>query len=268
MSRTSAVVLILAACLPSIRAHAEKITTIDPTGYVSGTPLSAPAPGITLSTFTMQQTSLGSATMPPTFTPVLEPVYSYNGFFSSSPTSSSSWTTGGGGYDPSTTDCVAGCAGGGSLLNASLLEISLAKPTSYVSVLQFNNAANDTFIQAFNSSGQLIGSCGGTGNGVIGGIGWPIDTTSGRPGCMSVVNGANFDNTEWQFTLSDPGKVISYILAGGLGNGSQIGTVTVPAPQLPPALWMATVALGLQLAIRRDRRRSTQNHMERLEART
>lgn len=256
MNRTSAVVLVLTACVLPVSARAERVVTIDPADYASGTPVSAPAPGITLADLTLQQTSAGTSTTPAVFSPVLQPVYAYDGLFNPSPTSSGWWTAGGF-YDPSTSNCLIACSVGDST-NFDLLEVILAKPTSYASVLEFNDAANYTFMQAFNSSGQLIGTCGGIGGGIGPYGGFPLTQSTGKPGCMTVVDGSDFDNTEWQFTISDSIRDISYLLIGGQNEGSEIGSVTVPAPTLPPAVWITTVGLGLLLATRRRRQAESQ----------
>jgi hypothetical protein len=62
-------------------------------------------------------------------------------------------------FQPYMGDCFQVCSGSSSFLNGTDLLASFNRPVSFASVLQIGNDANGDFIQAFNSSDQLVGYC-------------------------------------------------------------------------------------------------------------
>jgi hypothetical protein len=212
------------------------LQTIDPSTFTSGQYVSFAVPGVSLSTMTLVQTSPGGPpeNFHPMFGPVFSPVFAFDNLFGASQTSGTNWNAFGleNEYDPSSTDCLRGC----NLLSVpqnevpQLLDINFTSPVSYASVLQYSNVFNEAFVQAFNSSGQLIGYCAG------------LDGFStGKPGCFSVVGGNGFDEV-WQFAISDSTADIATLLVGSYNDGDQIGKIQYGVPE--PAT-LSLFALGL-----------------------
>jgi hypothetical protein len=198
--------------------------TIDPGNFPPGQDVSNAAPGVVLSTMTL------TATADPTFVaPSLSPVYSISGLFAPS-TTSVDW--GGPRFPDLQTSCLNGCSS--PLAGETFLEIAFATPVSSVSVDEYQNLNNPTGFQAFDSAGNVIGTC--VGYAVNGG---QSSSCYAPTGTNSPVNG----ETGWTFTFSDPND-ISYILATSYDGGSpaEIGEITyVP---LPDNFWLLLTGLG------------------------
>jgi hypothetical protein len=223
----------LAVALIANGVHAQSVINLDPSLFASGTNVSNALAGATLSAMTLVSDGNDPVTGIPLWTPSYAPVYAVGGLFTSSPTASAvlgttnSW---GGFFQPNFGDCFQVC-GGADAFGANLL-VNFTNPVSFATALQIGNDANGDFIEAFNSSDQLVASC------------IPpafAEQPVGNYGCYSVVNSAFFQySEETSVSASD----ISKILMGGYNNVGQIGEiVAISAPEIDPT----SAASGLML---------------------
>jgi hypothetical protein len=198
--------------------------TIDPSNFAPGQDVSNATPGVVLSTLTLVPSS-----NPNVLNAVLSPVYANGNLFSPSLTSSD-WGSSGAPFDP-TMNCLKTCFGASGFAGGTFLEVSFATPVDSVSVVEYQNMLNPTGLQAFDSAGNLLGSC----------------VFFGQPSsCYTALNTSSPSNGEpgGEFTFSSSGAdAISYILATSYDSApSQIGEVTYLP--LPEPFWMLLVGLG------------------------
>jgi len=229
--------------------HAQSVTTLNPSAFAPGTDVANAYAGVTLSAMTLVPDGTDPVTGIPLWTPSYAPVYAVGNFFTSSPTASVSLGTTyswGGFLQPAAGDCFTVCGGSAALLYGTDLLASFSSPVSFASALQIGNDANGDFIQAFNSSDQLVGYCIP-----------PIFAQQpvGNYGCYSVVN-SDFEN--YQENTSVTATNITRILMGGYNNVGQIGTIEairVPEIGATSAASGLTLLLGGLLVLRGRRPR-------------
>ena len=118
-------------------------------------PGNSPPAGVTLSTLTLTP----SSTDPNVFSTVQSPVYTQGGFFSPSATGPAYWGNLTGEFMPPQMNCLAGCTGDASLAGYTYLELNFQNPVLSVTATEYSNINNPSGLQAFDSSGNLIGFC-------------------------------------------------------------------------------------------------------------
>lgn len=243
-SRSTLATLLGLASIGPMTSHA---AVIDPAGFASGQYVSYATPGVSLSTLGLVPVS-PPGHYPTAFGPTFSPVFAYGNYFSSTATSASYWSTYDSvTYDVTSTNCLQGCSGSSSMSNIKLLDINFNSPVSEVSVLQYANAFNYAFIQAFNGAGQLIGYCAGDNAG-------SPQTLRGNAGCFNVVDGTSINNNIWKFTISDSSADISTVLVGAGDQSDHIGTIeyhSVPEPGMVSLLCIGFAGMAFAAPKRR-----------------
>lgn len=229
-------------------AQAQSVTTVDPGAFASGTNVTGAYAGVTLLSFSLDQVG-ALPTGEPLFAPSYGSVYSVDGgsatpgfggsVFSSNPSINDVYGNMLGGIDGSCfTICPASDRNDGFVI-ANLL-VEFASPVSAVSILDVTNVNNGVYMEAFNSSNQIVGAC-------ITDVGFA--QPDGNYGCYSVLNNGFQDSGGYvqETTISSSGG-ISKILIGGDSNVSNISTIkytTVSAPEIDPT----SAAGGLSLLL-------------------
>lgn len=231
-------------------AHAQSVTTLDPSFFTPGTDISNVFSGVTLSAVTLVPNGT-NAEGRDLLTPSFAPVYADGALFSSqsSPPFPDDW---GGTFFLTTDPCFDGCVRSSPPFFGTNLLISFSTPVDMVTALQLDNPFNGVFMQAFDSSNQLIGEC------------LPASFSpqpQGNYGCYSVLNNNSNpcgNNVSCQYTTSISAPDISKVILGGYNMPDQIGAVqyeTVRAPEIDPASAASGVTLLLGgLLVLRGRR--------------
>lgn len=216
-------------------AKAQSVTTLNPSSFAPGTDVSNAFAGVTLSAMTLVPDGTDPVSGIPLWTPSYTPVYAQGSLFAQN-SQNTGMQTGNWGefFQPAAGDCFQVCSGSSSFLQGTDLLASFSNPVSFASVLQIDNDANGDFMEAFNSSDQLVGYCLP-----------PIFAQQpvGNYGCYSVVN-SDFFNYQEVTSVAAPN--ISKILVGGYNQGGEIGAMAaIGAPEIDPA----SAASGLTLLL-------------------
>jgi hypothetical protein len=219
-------------------AQAQSVTTFNPSSFAPGTNVTNAYAGVTLSAMTLVPDGTDPVTGLPLWTPSYAPVYAEGSLFAQNiltgPNVGMQTGLWGEIFQPAMGDCFQVCSGGGIFLQGTDLLASFNSPVSFASALQIGNDANGDFMQAFNSSDQLVAFCIP-----------PIFAQQpvGNYGCYSVVNSDFFN---YQEVTSVTANDISKILMGGYNQGGEIGAIeAVRAPEIDPT----SAASGLTLLV-------------------
>ena len=231
-------------------AHAQTVTTLDPSAFASGTNVTGAFAGVTLLTFSLEDVGAlpsGEQLYAPSYGSVyadsvgpgqqltVTSVFNTN----PSPANSQPFYGLGTGIPGS---CFTAC-GAYDLpflfgIGTPLL-IEFAAPVTSVSIIEDENNYNGVYMEAFNASNQIAGDCGTDPNGPL-----PV----GNYGCYSALtNPPDLVNQEVETSVSSSGG-ISKILIGGYNNGVAVSTIkytTVSAPEIDPT----SAASGLTLLL-------------------
>ena len=239
-------------------AQAQSVITLDPSAFAAGTNVSNAFAGVTLSTMSFVSAGNDPNTGIPLWSPTYAPVYAEGNLFAqnvltgpNSGMQTGLWGTvlqpvSGGG------DCFHACIGFSfpqdpHVSSVSDLLVSFNSPVSLASALQIGNFANGEFLDAFNSSDQLVAQCIPS-----------FDTLAvGNYGCYSVLNTQYLSN--YQLATSVTAPDISKIVLGGYNQGAEIGAIeAVRAPEIDPASAASGLTLLLGgLMVLRGRRSAT-----------
>jgi hypothetical protein len=234
----------------SSSTYAQPVTTIDPSSVASGTNVTGAYAGVTLLTVSLNQDPVGFLPSgEPLLAPIFGSVYSVTGgastpcfggsVFSSSPTFNDTYGNMLGGIDGS---CFTACPLSDSSEGFAIpnLLVEFASPVSAVSILDLTNVNNGIYMEAFNSSNQIVGSC-------ITDVG--VAQPDGNYGCYSVLNNGFEDSGGYvQETSLQSSGGISKILIGGdsnVGNISAIKYTSFAAPEIDPT----SAASGMMLML-------------------
>jgi hypothetical protein len=244
-------VVALIASGTSLRtAQAQSVMTVDPGTFAPGTNVTGAYAGVTLLSFSLNDVIGTAPNGLPLYAASYGSVYAVNpglaapGFtgavFSATPASSDTYFNMLGGIDGS---CFSACAPPDrpDMFGTNLL-VEFASPVSSVSILDVGNVNNGVYMEAFNSSNQIVGDC-------VTDVGFI--QPSGNYGCYSVLNNGFSDSggyTQETSIQSSNSVGISKILIGGDGDVSNISTIkytTVSAPEIDPT----SVTGGLSLLL-------------------
>jgi hypothetical protein len=251
-------IALLAALIVNGVAHAQTVTTLDPSVFASGTNVTGAYAGVTLLSFSLDQVG-ALPTGEPLFAPSYGSVYSVDGgsatpgfggsVFSSNPSTNDLYGNMLGGINGACfTICPASDRDDGFVI-ANLL-VEFASPVSAVSILDLTNVNNGVYMEAFNSSNQIVGAC-------ITDVG--VAQPDGNYGCYSVLNNGFGDSGGYvqETSISSSGG-ISKILIGGDSNVSNISTIkytSFAAPEIDPTAAASGIMLLLGgLMVMRGRR--------------
>jgi hypothetical protein len=145
-------------------------------------------------------------------------------------------------FDPDS-GCLQGCAGGSSAPSLELLAVKFNQPVSFVDALQYDFMDDVGAVLAYNSAGQLVGSCEG--------ISDPVSPQSMPAGCFQVgptssqVGNPTLDS----FTISNSTADISTLLIGSLddvdGGVQAVRFSATPPAGVPEPGTLALLALAL-----------------------
>jgi len=240
-------VVALVASGASLRtAEAQSVITLNPSAFASGTDVSNAFAGVTLSTMTMVSAGADPVTGIPLWKPSYSDVYAEGNLFAQND------LTPGGNFGMQTAlwgtvlqpesgagNCFQVCIGGSfpqdpNVSGVSNLLVTFNGPVNFASALQIGNFADGEFLDAFNSSDQLVAQCIPS-----------FDTLAiGNYGCFSVLNTQYISG--YQLETSVAASDISKILLGGYNQGAEIGAIeAVRAPEIDPA----SAASGLTLLL-------------------
>ena len=220
----------------SLTAHAQSVTTIDPSFFAPGTNVSNAFAGVTLSAMTYVQDGTNTQGIQ-FFNASYAPVYADGDLLSTQPSPAYTDNWGIQFLEPSNL-CLQACipdaepgASGTSLL------ISFNQPVDMVTALQIDNPMNGMEMQAFNSSNQLVGYCFAADGSV---------EPQGNYGCYTVLSKCG-DSVTCETALSVTTPYISKVLVGGFDMPDEIGRVqvSVSAPEIDPT----SAASGLTLLL-------------------
>ena len=218
-------------------AHAQTVTTLDPSTFAAGTDISSAFSGVTLQAMSLEHLTNDPVTGNAIWTPSFAPVYAGDGgVFTPSSTGSSAFSWGPL-LIPLTTSCLQECTGLDPLFGTDLL-VSFNAPVSMASVFQTGEFDNGVLLQAFNSSDQVVGYC-------LAAPGGP--QAVGNYGCYSVNSSDGFENFNLTTSVSNNTGEISKILVGAYNNGGDaISRIHLGAPEIDPtsAASSFTVLLG------------------------
>lgn len=249
MKRSSLTWLVVAliASGSSLRtACAQSVTTLDPGSLAPGTNVTGEFAGVTLLSFSLDVVGTLPPNGLPLYAPSYAPVYATNpddptpnftgSVFSATQSSDSGYAAMSGGIDGS---CFSVCTPPNRPdgFGTNLL-VDFASPVSSVSILDVGNWANGVYMEAFNASDQIIGSCSPA-VGIL-----PV----GNYGCFSVLNNSNADSGGYeQETSILASGGISKILIGGYNNSVDISKIqyTARAPEIDST----SAASGLTLLL-------------------
>ena len=227
-------------------AHAQSVTTLDPSTFAPGTNVTAAFAGVTLSSFSLPVVgSLPNGL--PLDVPSYAAVYSANpdgpastvltgSVFSSSPSLDASWGGMWGGVGGA---CFSECSPPNRPdgFGTNLL-ISFDAPVTSVSILNVGDIFNGVDMEAFDSSNQIVGFCQTA-----------FDPQAmGIYGCYSVLNQGGEGSYETETSiLAGSSSGISKILIGGYNNSYSMSTIqyTTRAPEIDAA----SAASGLSLLL-------------------
>jgi hypothetical protein len=231
-------------------AGAQSVTTLDPDTFAPGTNVTGAYAGVTLLGFSLNNVG----TLPsgiPLYTPSYGSIYadsvgpgqelSVTSVFSTSPSPANSLP-----FDALLTgipgSCFTVCSQNDVPYPFGIgtpLLIVFASPVTSASVFEDENSFNGVFMEAFNASNQIVGSCG-----TNAGPSLPV----GNYGCYSyLANPPDVITSEVETSISASGG-ISKILVGGYNNGvavSKIEYATVSAPEIDST----SAASGLTLLL-------------------
>jgi len=203
--------------------QAQSVTTLDPNAFVPGTNVTDAFAGVTLSTFSLTQIGSTSANLPlyaPSYAPVYatlpsnpQPDFAGSVFSSSAPADFGYAPMWGGIGGSCFTQCTAPDRPDGFGTN---LLVDFSSPVASVSILDVGNWANGVYMEAFNASNQIVGSCAPT----------VAVLAVGNYGCFSVLNNSFADAGGYeQETSISAGGGISKILIGGYNNAYSVSTI-------------------------------------------
>lgn len=233
-------VVTLIASGASLRtAQAQSVIDLNPSAFASGTDVSNAFAGVTLSTMTMVSAGTDPLTGIPLWKPSYSAVYAEGNLFSpNADTQTAAWGTAV--LPVHGEDCFKACDGG-NFIDTNLsdgevtdLLVSFNNPVSFANALQIGNVWNGEFIDAFNSSDQLVAQCIPS-----------VDLLPvGNYGCYSQLNTLYEGNFQLETSVTATG--ITKILLGGLNVPAQIGAISaVSAPEIDPT----SAASGITLLL-------------------
>jgi hypothetical protein len=221
-------------------AHAQFVTTLDPIFFAPGTNISNALPGVTLSAMSLVPDGTNGQGVP-LYGPSYAPVYADGDFFSpqSSPSTSSAASWGGGFFNLASfaDSCFQTCFPNVGQNFGTALLISFNKPVDMVDALQIDNPQDGAFIQAFDSSHQLVGYC-------LPAFG---PQAIGNYGCYSVLGNTCGDTVSCPLLTSISAPQISEVLVGGYNMADEIRGIQFAAAA--PEIDTASAASGLTLLL-------------------
>jgi hypothetical protein len=223
-------------------AHAQSVINLNPGAFASGTDVSNAFAGVTLSTMTMVSAGTDPLTGIPLWKPSYSDVYAKGNLFAQYVPNvglgTDDWGTGV--FPVSGEDCFKACDGSNFIstdltdVGVSDLLVSFNSPVSFASALQIGNLFNGEFLDAFNSSDQLVAQCLPSFD-IL-----PV----GNYGCYSQLNTQYEGNFQLKTSVTATG--ITKILLGGVNVTAEIGAISaVSAPEIDPT----SVASGLTLLL-------------------
>jgi hypothetical protein len=227
-------------------AHAQSVIALNPSAFAPGTNVSNAFAGVTLSSMSFVSAGTDPVTGIPLWTPTYAPVYAEGSLFAQNiltgPNSGMQTGLWGTVVQPVSGDCFQVCNQSNFQQDFDMADdpvtnllVSFNSPVSFASALQMGNFANGEFLDAFNSSDQLVAQC-------IPSFGTP---PIGNYGCFSVLN-TQYQSSAYLLETSVTAPDISKILLGGYNQGAQIGAIeAVRAPEIDPT----SAASGLTLLL-------------------
>ena len=231
-------------------AHAQTVTTLDPSAFASGTNVTGAFAGVTLLTFALRRCWCSSERRAVVCTELRLGVRRFRWPRSTThghirvqhqpltgEFATFLWAIEPGSLDPASRRVALTtypfCSGWTPLL------IEFAAPVTSVSIFEDENNYNGVYMEAFNASNQIAGDCGTIRRAPL-----PV----GNYGCYSALtNPPDLVNQEMETSVSSSGG-ISKILIGGYNNGVAVSTIkytTVSAPEIDPT----SAASGLTLLL-------------------
>lgn len=231
---------VLAALVANGAAHAQSVTTLDPSFFAPGTNVSNAFSGVTLSAMTYVPDGTNPQGIQ-LFNASYAPVYADGDLFTTqpSPTYLPDW---GILFLGPANLCLQACLPVTQTSQGTDLLISFNKPVDMVTALQIDNPMDGMSIQAFNSSNQLVGYCGAFGL-----------QPEGNYGCYSVLSLCG-DQVTCEEKTSAAGPNITKVLVGGYNDYDEVGAFQfkVSAPEIDPAAAASglTLLLGGLLVLR------------------